>query len=237
MPIRNALIIKHVPHEGGGTLEEYLKNQSVTIDCCELSQGQVLPKDPSAYELILIMGGPMNVDEHQKYPFLPLEKAFIQRTLKSQVPMVGICLGAQLIAQALGTRVYRGPQKEIGWKPIAWTQDAQEDEVLKPFAKTPLTVLHWHGDTFDLPKKARRLASTDLYENQAFRFGERVYAFQFHIETTPAMLKVWFKEDLEDLKSVPHLTPASIEEDTQRYYPQLEKEAFAIYEKLFNRWG
>jgi GMP synthase-like glutamine amidotransferase len=132
----------------------------------------------------------MNVDEVQKYPFLTEEVLLIEKMLAEEKPILGICLGAQLIAKALGSRVFPNDHKEVGWHPISLTPAAATDPLFKKMPKE-MNVLHWHGDTFNLPKNAVHLARSTRCENQAFRYGKNTYGLQFHLEVTPGMLVSW----------------------------------------------
>src|SRR5258706_4997986 len=132
----------------------------------------------------------MNVDEIEKYPFLFNELEVIEKMIVEKKPVLGICLGSQLIAKALGSKVYPNRYKEVGWHPISLTEKAATDPLFKEISQN-LNVLHWHGDTFDLPEGAVHLARSVRCENQAFRWGQSVYGFQFHLEATPSMIKNW----------------------------------------------
>ena len=134
------------------------------------------------------MGGPMSVNDD--LPWLGDEMQAIRDTIQRGKPVLGICLGAQLIAKALGARVYRNPVKEIGWAPVYWTEQTAADPLFDGFSH-PETVFHWHGETFDLPYGAERLAYSDACANQAFRIAGNVYALQFHPEVTPAIIEDW----------------------------------------------
>jgi GMP synthase (glutamine-hydrolysing) len=136
------------------------------------------------------MGGPMNVEDYARYPFLLNELNLIENVLKEGKPVLGICLGAQLIAKALGGRVYPNQYKEVGWYPVSLTEEGMKDPL---FAGVPshFDVLHWHGDTFDLPDGAIHLARSQRCEVQAFRWGYSTYAIQFHLEVTPQMVREW----------------------------------------------
>jgi GMP synthase-like glutamine amidotransferase len=144
------------------------------------------------YELLVFLGGPMSVNDEEKYPYLVEEKALIRRALADNKPLLGICLGAQLMANALGARVYPGDEKELGWYPITLTQEGRRDEVFSAFPSQH-EVFHWHGETFELPSGAKLLAGSELYSRQAFRIG-RSYALQYHLEVTAEMVRDWVKE-------------------------------------------
>jgi GMP synthase (glutamine-hydrolysing) len=154
----------------------------------EAPTGYLQMLDIAAPDVVVVLGGPIGAYENDRYPFLRDELALIEARLKASRPLLGICLGAQLIARVGGARVYPGEQKEIGWGEVELTEEGSQS-VLAPLAAKP--VLHWHGDTFDLPRDAERLASTALYPNQAFSIGSRVLALQFHLEASAQTLESW----------------------------------------------
>ncbi len=146
--------------------------------------------DPLAPALLVLLGGPIGVYEEDRYPFLQQELRLLQIRLAASRPTLGICLGAQLLAKALGARVYPGPHKEIGFAPIRLTA-AGKASCLAPFGAPDAVVLHWHGDTFDLPAGAIRLASTEFYDNQAFAAGSSLLGLQFHPEIGAIGFERW----------------------------------------------
>lgn len=141
---------------------------------------------------LIVMGGPMGVYEQDRYPFLKRELSFIRKAMEADKPVLGICLGSQLIAHALGARVYPNAKKEIGWYRVHLTSEGKKDPLMKG-ANAPW-VFQWHGDTFDLPRGARRLASSTLCKNQAFRYGDNVYALQYHLEVDGPMIREWLDQ-------------------------------------------
>ncbi len=170
--------LQHVPFEGLGMIEEWAIDQHMEIDCTRLAAGEKLP-EISTFDWLVVMGGPMGIHDQTQYPWLVAEKEFIKQAIDAEKKVLGICLGAQLIADVLGAKVYPGPQKEIGWFPIHRSSDSPK------VLPEELTVFHWHGDTFDLPADATRLASSAGCENQGFITRDRVVGLQFHMETTP----------------------------------------------------
>ena len=180
----------HDAGEGAGLIAETLKERGIAFRPVHLYEGEGLPRDTSDLEGLVVMGGPMNVDDVNQYPFLLPEIQLIEKVLSEKKPILGICLGAQLIAKSLGARVFPNKHREVGWHPISLTSAAKADPFFSHLPD-PLTVLHWHGDTFDLPAGAVHLARSVKCENQAFRWGESVYALQFHLEATPSMLREW----------------------------------------------
>ena len=174
---------QHVPFEGLGTIEPWLKATGYEISHTRFFESTDLP-DTKAIDLLVIMGGPMSVNEEDKFPWLVSEKKFIREVIESGKPVLGICLGAQMIASAMGARVFPNPVKEIGWFPIYAVEPV--DGSIFRFPSTE-TVFHWHGETFDLPPGAIRLAKSGGCENQAFQLGKSVIGLQFHLETTPEL--------------------------------------------------
>ncbi|RJQ81293.1 MAG: amidotransferase [Desulfobacteraceae bacterium] len=172
---------QHVPFEGLGSIEPWLAAAGFEITSTRFFESAVLP-DLNEIDLLVVMGGPMSVNDEAELPWLVQEKRFIHQAIEAGRPVLGICLGAQLIASAMGAGVYRNPVKEIGWLPIQGL--AANDTAVFSFPATE-KVFHWHGETFDLPAGAVRLAKSAGCENQAFQLGRSVIGLQFHLETTP----------------------------------------------------
>ena len=175
-----AHFLQHVAFEGLGSIESWLKAAGYEITNTRFFESAALP-DLKKIDLLVVMGGPMSVNDESIFPWLVSEKKYILEAINSGTPVLGICLGAQLIARAIGASVYRNSVKEIGWFPIQGI--SSNDTSLFSFPPS-MTVFHWHGETFDLPSGASRLAKSDGCENQAFQFGKSVIGLQFHLETT-----------------------------------------------------
>jgi GMP synthase (glutamine-hydrolysing) len=192
------LVIKHIDIEGPGSMGEFFRNtcwhiktqDSIQVD---LSKRERLPGTLQDIEAIISFGGPMNVYEENKYPFLKEEDEFLKKALKEEVPILGICLGAQLLAKACGAKVKKAPQKEIGWHKVNLTESAKDDPLFENLP-SELDVFQWHEDTFEIPKDGVLLAESEACPNQAFRFGSNAYGIQFHIEVTPDMVESWINE-------------------------------------------
>ncbi|MDF3130701.1 type 1 glutamine amidotransferase [Kiritimatiellaeota bacterium B1221] len=179
-----AHIFQHVPFEGPGSIGSWLKSQNAHITTTRFYRGE-FPPDIDEIDLLIVMGGPMSVNDTDNYPWLELEKIFISAAINAGKAVLGICLGAQLIASATGAKVYKNPTTEIGWFPITGTNHITTFR----FPET-LTVFHWHGETFDFPTDATLLASSPDCQNQAFQLnGKKVVGLQFHLETTPESLQ------------------------------------------------
>jgi GMP synthase (glutamine-hydrolysing) len=174
--------LQHVPFEGLASIEQWVIRQGNIISATKFYNGDTLPPVDDL-DWVIVMGGPMNIYEDDKYPWLNSEKHFIEAAIEKNKVVIGICLGSQLIADVLGSKVYKGQEKEIGWYPITMTPEAKNSSV---FAAIPqsINVFHWHGDTFDLPSDAVRLAYSEACANQAFIYADKVLGLQFHLEST-----------------------------------------------------
>jgi GMP synthase-like glutamine amidotransferase len=179
--------LQHVPFENPGFILEWAQSRKWEITSTLLYNypaGGVNFPSTSDFDYLVIMGGPMNVYEEAKYPWLTEEKIFIKQAADAGKIIIGLCLGAQLLACVLGGRVTKNPHKEIGWLPITLSPEAQLLPLFSFLPKEPL-VFQWHGDTFDiLPRGAVLLAQSEACKNQAFMYQERIFGFQFHLENT-----------------------------------------------------
>jgi GMP synthase-like glutamine amidotransferase len=173
--------LQHVPFEDLGSIELWLKTAGYEITNTQFFESAILP-DLANFDLLVVMGGPMSVNDEPVYPWLVHEKKFIRRAIEAGKSVLGICLGAQLIASSLGARVYPNRHKEIGWFPVEGVPSS--DDSMFDFPPS-LEVFHWHGETFDMPPGAVHLARSDACENQAFQIRKSVIGLQFHLETTP----------------------------------------------------
>ncbi|HEX2657780.1 MAG TPA: gamma-glutamyl-gamma-aminobutyrate hydrolase family protein [Polyangia bacterium] len=222
--MKRAIVIQHVAMEGPGRIAELLAERGVRIELREVFAGAPVPRSLDADQLLVVMGGGMDVGERDdpRYPFLNPEIALLQRALADQRPILGVCLGAQLLAHAAGGRVYPNVRRdsqgreqrvrEVGWGPIT-LEGAPDEPAFEGLAREQ-TVLHWHGDTFDLPPGATWLASTPVCANQAFRVGPRAFGLQFHVEADAALAKRWAVEDADFVRAArgPHGTAEVLDE-------------------------
>jgi len=184
-------VIRHIPFEHLGRIGPALDAAGLIYRYFDLFAGAA-PADAARSPALILMGGPMSANDADEY--LQFELRLIEATASAGKPVLGVCLGAQLIAKALGARVYRNAVKEIGWFPLHFTEAGKADALLGGLPD-PSTVLQWHGETFDLPSGAVHLAWSEGCRNQAFRYGTHVYGFQFHLETTAEMIAEWCRQD------------------------------------------
>ncbi len=190
-----AQVLQHVPHEGLGNIADWLGDAGYDITTTRLYESTDFPT-PDHIDLLVAMGGPMSVNDEAVFPWLVEEKRFIRRVIEAGKPVLGICLGAQLIASALGAKVYPNREKEIGWFPVQGLTTVEQTG----FALPPsLEVFHWHGETFELPPGAIRLARSEGCDNQAFLLAPRVVGLQCHLETTPESAREIFESSRNEL--------------------------------------
>ncbi|MBF9015933.1 MULTISPECIES: type 1 glutamine amidotransferase [unclassified Oceanispirochaeta] len=178
----NIHFLQHVSYESSAYLEQWFRDQGDRISITRLYQNDPLPKAEDA-DILIVMGGPMGVGDEAEYPWLKDEKLCIRSFMDAHKKVIGICLGAQLIADVLGAKVYRSENKEIGWFPVYKVQGSGES-ALSDLMPQEFQAFHWHGDTFDLPENSVHLLSSKGCRNQAFTVEDRIFAFQFHLETT-----------------------------------------------------
>lgn len=186
--MRTAIAIRHIHFEDLGTLEPLLRARGYAVQYADAAMDNLAVLDAEAPDLLVLLGGPIGAFDDQTYPFLVDELALVRRRLDSGRPILGICLGAQLIARALGAKVYALGVKEIGYGPLALTEGGRAS-VLAAVGDAP--VLHWHGDQFDIPAGAARLAGTAIGANQAFALGAQVLGLQFHLEADAGQIERW----------------------------------------------
>lgn len=198
--MRQVHVLQHVPFEGLGSIAAWLAAQRAQVGLTRLFAGDPMPRAERIGALIAL-GGPMSVNDEDALPWLRPEKQLVRDAVGRGIPVLGVCLGAQLIASALGAPVYRGAASEIGWFPVHGVADAI------PSLQLPREILafHWHGETFDLPAGAVRLAGSAACENQAFQVGRNVIALQFHLETTPASVNALVEHCRDELVPGPYV--------------------------------
>jgi GMP synthase-like glutamine amidotransferase len=195
--MRKIVVLQHVPTEPLGVWEEELHRWHAPFEVVELWRGQPVPDAKTALAAI-VLGGPMNVGDQERWPHLKQELEFIRQLVNAETPVLGVCLGAQLLASVLGAHVGFGPAPEIGYMDVTLTPVGAEDTLLSGFPMA-LPVFQWHAQGFELPPQAVPLATSPNYPLQAFRFG-RAWGFQFHLEVTPEMVKQWARDGEADLR-------------------------------------
>ncbi len=228
------LILKNISSEGPGTIEDFLVWSGIPYAVADLTSREF--PDASAYDTLVMMGGPMSVNESDRYPYIGREVDLARTFMAQGRKVLGVCLGAQIMAKALGARVYAGTEKEIGWYDIGLVDGGVDDQRMRQLAgdekgtagKT-FRVFHWHGETFDIPQGAVRLAQSPLYPNQAFRFGRNAYAFQFHIEVTEQMILAWLRNEAVDLDRIGR--------DTEVFSADYARRAKDFYRAFFTADG
>jgi GMP synthase-like glutamine amidotransferase len=198
--------LQHVPFEGPAGIGDWARARGHALAVTHLHAGEPLP-DPAGFDWLVVMGGPMGVGDTGVHPWLAPEKDLIRQAIAAGRTLVGVCLGAQLIAEALGARVYRNPEKEIGWMPVTLTEAGRASPVLG-FLPPDIEVFHWHGDTFELPAGAVHLAASGACAHQAFLYGERVLGLQFHLESTAESVAALIHHCADELVPAPHVQDA-----------------------------
>ena len=187
---RDWVALQHVPYEGPGLIAAAASRRGLDLRLCHPYRGESLPS-PEELDGLVVMGGPMGVQDTAEHPYLAREGELIAAMVRAGRPVLGVCLGAQLLAHALGASVYRGQRAEIGCGTVSLTEAGREDPVLGSTGGAALPVVHWHQDTFELPAHASLLAGSALFPHQAFRVGTRAYGLQFHVELTPTLAEGW----------------------------------------------
>lgn len=236
--MKKIMVFQHVAYEILGTLNPLLKDAGFRIKYVNFGRHPQMEPSLEGYDGLIILGGPMNVDQHHQHPHLSYEVRVIKHAIKKDIPILGICLGAQLIAKALGARVYPNTEKEIGWYPLSLTEAGKKDPVLGSFQETE-KIFQWHGDTFEIPESAILLASSPLCTHQAFRYQDKIYALQFHLEVDQAMIERWLnvpahKEEIKslggkvDVEKIRQQTSLNIER-----LKILSEQSFSSFVRLF----
>jgi GMP synthase (glutamine-hydrolysing) len=231
----NVLIIKHIDIEGPGLIEYCLKQEKIPYQIVNLEAGPRLPKINDLSHIV-ILGGPMNVYEEDRYPFLRDEDLFIKEAIQRGKKILGICLGAQLMAKALGAKVFKAPMKEVGWYNVSLTRVASHDPLFSNLPKT-FSVFQWHEDTFEVPKAGKLIATSTSVIHQAFRYGENVYGLQFHLEVTEGMIQEWMETYEEECSNSEH-SPFSKTETMSQVRGNIEnykKMGMIFFKKFFGK--
>jgi GMP synthase (glutamine-hydrolysing) len=219
--VKSVTAIRFVHFEDLGSFERTLGKYGYAVKYVDAAGDEVSGLEPLGPDLLICLGGPIGAYEDDIYPALRPVLKLIEHRLAVDRPMLGVCLGAQIIARALGARVYPGGHKEIGWSPLRLTKDGRGSS-LRHLGPESTSVLHWHGDTFDLPDRAMLLASSELYAHQAFAVGRNVLGLQFHAEVTAAGLERWYIGHGCEIAATPGVEVTALRAGSQRFAPALE---------------
>ena len=223
-------IFQHVPFEGLGSIQGWAEKTRLATHVTQFFRNEPLPPLSEVTHLI-IMGGPMGVYNHQRFPWLVKEKRFIRDVIDADRTVLGICLGAQLMADALGAQVYKNPAPEIGWFPIHKSREAQSDATAG-FLPSSLEVFHWHGDTFDMPRGARCLAHSKACRHQGFYLNRRMVGLQFHLETTPESLHALIENCSDEIVDGPFIQSATTMRAVTDHFAPNQK----VMQDLLGQW-
>ena len=232
--MKRLLVFQHVPHEILGKLDPLLKNAGFRIRYLNFGRTPDAQPEVDKYDGLIVLGGPMCISQRESYPHLLTEIDAITDAINSGMPVLGICLGAQLIAAALHARVHRNPVKEIGWYDVMPTADGLKDPLFRFFQGTE-KIFQWHGDTFEIPHGAVHLAGSRDCPNQAFRFGDRVYGLQFHLEVDAALIGRWLKTPVH-VNELRELGPAISADKIVAETPLYIDRSMALGDQLFGEF-
>ena len=234
---REILVLQHVEAEGPGLIGTVAREEGFTLRVIRLFRGERVPCDARCFGALVVMGGPMGVYDEEEFPFIPGELRLLRSAFGAGVPVLGVCLGAQLMARAAGARVWSGAKKEIGFYRISLTQEGMEDRLLLGLP-AEFTVFQWHGDTFEIPTGGRNLASSPLFEHQLVKIGTNSYGLQFHIEVTESMVREFLEAGSDELEGAPYIkAPEQIIEDARVLLPGIHCHGRAIIKRFFRNMG
>lgn len=228
---RRILVLQHAEPENLGTIANALRSKAMEFEYVRAFDGEPIPERSGAYSGLVVMGGPMGVYETNVYPFLRDEMKLIESFLKARMPILGVCLGSQLLAASLGAAVRKGKQKEIGWHPVRLTEDGARDPLWRDQPPS-FVAFHWHGDVFDLPKEAVSLASSQITPVQAFRYGERVYGLLCHLEVTEGQIRAMLDTFADEIRQE-KVSAGEILKGAVDHLPLLQK----IGDTVFPKWA
>lgn len=224
------LCVQHVEPEKPGRIRAAIADHGLSMRTVRTFAGEPVPRSMRGFDGLVVMGGPMGVNDSARLPHIRAEMRLIENALAREIPMLGICLGSQLLAAVLGAKVKAGPKKEIGWFPVTLTSRAKKDPLFAGVRRR-FTALHWHGDIFELPNGAVPLASSSLTRYQAFRWGAAAYGILFHLEATPSivagMTRTFAGELIEE-----NVNAKAVVAEARRRNASLDK----LASRVFDRW-
>ena len=232
---RLALAIRHVDFEDCGTLADILRERGFEIRYVSPWRENLRALEIANPDLVIGLGGPVSVYEADRYPWITDELDLFERQLAARRPILGICLGAQMLARVLGARVFAG-RKELGWAPLLLTEEGKHS-VIAPLAAESTSMLHWHGDTFDLPSGATLLASTAQVAHQVYTWDQTVLAFQCHPEIRPEDIESWLVGHACEIAATQGVSVERLREDTRRLGPILAERARQVFTRWLDRVG
>jgi GMP synthase (glutamine-hydrolysing) len=230
--MKTALVLRHLAFEDLGRLQPALEQAGYAIRYIEAGVDALAVHPPLEPDLVIILGGPISVYDIEDYPWLAAEINWVRARLLEDRPTLGICLGAQLMAAALNAKVYPGRAKEIGWSKLSRGREGEDVAGWDQYLSDAGAVLHWHGDTYELPSGARHLASSALYENQAFAWGAHCLGLQFHPEFDATRLEQWLIGHCMEIAAAPGVTLAGLRAGTAQHAAQSQ----AAASRFFDSW-
>jgi len=237
--MKKLLVLQHVAHELLGTLNPLLKQSGFRIRYVNFGRHPDAQPSLDGYGGMVILGGPMSANDTHQLSHLTTEMKLIEEAMRRGLPVLGICLGAQLIAKTLGAEVYPNNEKEIGWYDVSPTDEAENDPLLAKFQRIE-KIFQWHGDTFDIPNSAVHLALSSLCANQAFRYGANVYGLQFHLEVDEPMIHRWLRvaENKKELAALGgKIDPQRIHQETTDHIRRLQQLSERVFGEFINLFG
>jgi GMP synthase (glutamine-hydrolysing) len=229
--LQSVWVLQHTPSENLGTVEDALRGHGISFEYIETYAGKRVPQDIAGRAGLVVMGGPMGVYEEAQYPFLRDEMRLIESALANGLPVLGVCLGSQLLAAVLGAEVRKGKRKELGWHPVTLTESAGHDALFAGFGPE-IWPFHWHSDVFSLPRRAVSLGASEWTPCQAFRSGKNAYGILFHLEVTGAQIAKMLTDFADELRATGG-DAGKITAEASRRLPALKE----ISAEVFGRWA
>ncbi len=231
----NIHFLQHVPFEDSANVGAWARGRGHTVTCTRMDEAEPLPP-LDAFDWLVVLGGLMNVDEHDAYPWLVAEKQFLAEAIQRKKHVLGICLGAQLAAEVLGGRVTTNPHKEIGWFPVQLTDAGRESPGFADFPDCFLA-FHWHGDTFSIPPGAEHLAESQACPNQAFQYGGHVLGLQFHLDYSAESIEKMLRHCRDELVDGPYLQTADAIRASFTQAAATETRLFQLLDNVQRHWA